>query len=103
MGSRVQELDQLYILEEIPPEKIYANQSALTEIDRLLQVSKNNNPTKWLSNDELTVKIGFLNSRFIKNKFHNILAIYMRKLRCHTFTSYVSHATLVEFDSGLIN
>ena len=46
MASRVQELDQLYILEELPESKIYANQTALAEIDRLLQVSKNNNPTK---------------------------------------------------------
>ena len=74
MASRVQELDQLYILEELPQEKIYANQSALAEIERLLQVSKNNNPTKWLSNDEQTVKVSFLNSRSIKNKFYNILA-----------------------------
>ena len=74
MGSRVQELDQLFILEELPQEKIYANQSALAEINRLLQVSLNNNPTKWLSKDEQTIKISFLNSRSVKNKFHNILA-----------------------------
>ena len=74
MASRVQELDQLYILEELPQEKIYANQSALAEMDRLVQVSMNNNPTKWLTKDEKTVKVSFLNSRSIKNKFHNILA-----------------------------
>merc|ERR1711872_180335 len=49
MLSRVQELDHLYILKELPENKIYANQTALAEIDRLLQVSKNNNPTDWKS------------------------------------------------------
>ena len=74
MACRVQELDQLYILEELPQEKIYANQSALAEMDRLVQVSMNNNPTKWLTKDEKTVKVSFLNSRSIKSKFYNILA-----------------------------
>merc|ERR1711954_499797 len=47
MASRVQELDQLFILEELPQEKIYANQSALAEMDRLVQVSVNKNLTPW--------------------------------------------------------
>merc|ERR1711954_311447 len=73
MGSRVQELDQLYILEELPPEKIYANQSALAEMDRLVQVSKNNNPNKWENKENRsTTKISFLNCRSLKNKFNNI-------------------------------
>ena len=74
MTSRVQELDQLFILKELPENKIYANQTALAEIDRLVQVSKNNNPTKWecTKNDNFTTRISFLNSRSIKNKFENI-------------------------------
>ena len=75
MASRVQELDQLYILEELPKEKIYANQAALMEIERLVNISKNKNPTKWLSQDqESTVRVSFLNCRSLKNKFHNILS-----------------------------
>merc|ERR1711888_61771 len=63
MASRVQELDQLYILEELPENKIYANQTALAEIDRLLQVSKNSNPTKWECRkyEGSTTRISFLN------------------------------------------
>ena len=74
MLSRVQELDQLYILKELPESKIYANQTALAEIDRLVQVSKNNNPTKWQSRKDngSEIRISFLNSRSIKNKFENI-------------------------------
>merc|ERR1711888_407817 len=33
MASRVQELEQLYILEELPKDKIYASAAALTEIE----------------------------------------------------------------------
>ena len=74
MLSRVQELDQLYILKELPENKIYANQTALAEIDRLLQVSKNNNPTEWecRKDDSSKTRVTFLNSRSIKNKFENI-------------------------------
>ena len=74
MLSRVQELDHLYILKELPENKIYANQTALAEIDRLLQVSKNNNPTEWKSkkDKDSKIRISFLNSRSIKNKFENI-------------------------------
>ena len=45
MLSRVQEIEQLFILEEVVPEKIYANHAALEEIERLVNVSKNKNPT----------------------------------------------------------
>ena len=74
MASRVQELNQLYILEELPQDKIYANQSALAEIDRLLQVSINSNPTKWecRKDDDAKTRICFLNCRSIKNKIENI-------------------------------
>ena len=74
MLSRVQELDQLYILNEVPDNKIYANQTALAEIDRLIQASKNNNLTDWecRKDDSFKTRICFLNSRSIKNKFENI-------------------------------
>ena len=73
MKSRVQELEQLYILEELPEEKIYANHKALTEIDRLLKVSINQNPTDWDKEaDETRIKISFLNCRSMKNKFDHV-------------------------------
>ena len=74
MASRVQQLDQLYILEELPKDKIYANHTALMEIERLLTVSKNSNPTKWMGKvEDFTSRICFLNCRSLRNKFHNIL------------------------------
>ena len=75
MLSRVQELEQLYILEEFPEEKIYANNSAMEEIDRLIKVSRNMNPTEWeKEKDESRLKLCFLNCRSLQNKFHNIKA-----------------------------
>ena len=73
MMSRVQELEQLYILEELKEEKIYANHRALSEIDRLIEVSLNKNPDSWdRENNGSTTKISFLNCRSMKNKFQHI-------------------------------
>ena len=73
MLSRVQELEQLYILEKLPKDKIYANHSAMEEIDRLIKVSRNMNPTEWENEkDESKLKLCFLNCRSLQNKFHNI-------------------------------
>ena len=73
MKSRVQELEQLYILDKLPEEKIYANHKALGEIERLIEVSINNNPAEWdKEKDELKTKIFFLNCRSMKNKFQHI-------------------------------
>ena len=75
MASRVQELEQLYILEELPENKIYASHAALDEIERLIGVSMNKNPTDWeRENDGSKTKVSFLNCRSIKNKFQNIKA-----------------------------
>ena len=73
MLSRVQELDQLYILEKLPEDKIYANHAAMDEIDRLISVSMNRNPTEWECDKDVSkIRLSFLNPRSIKNKFHNI-------------------------------
>ena len=64
MLSRVQELEQLYILEELPEDKIYSNPAAMVEIERLIGVSKNMNPTEWeKENEGSKVKICFVNCR----------------------------------------
>ena len=73
MLSRVQELDQLYILEELIEDKIYANHRALAEIDRLIEVSINKNPSDWdKEQDGSLIKISFLNCRSMKNKFEHV-------------------------------
>ena len=72
MASRIQELEQLYILEELPQDKIYASHAALGEIGRLIGVSKNQNPSKWEDKDDLKIRVIFLNCRSMKNKFEHI-------------------------------
>ena len=72
MLSRVQEIDQLFILEELLPDKIYANHTALQEIERLAGVSKNKNPTEWEDDDTSRIRVSFLNCRSLINKFENI-------------------------------
>ena len=72
MASRVQELEQLYILEELPKDKIYANHTALTEIERLITVSKNSNPTKWLGKKEDFTIIESIGSKVLVQKLEQI-------------------------------
>jgi hypothetical protein len=74
MASRIQELEQLYILEELPQDKIYASHAVLEEIERLIGVSMNKNPTDWDEKDDSKTRISFLNCRSMKNKFENIMA-----------------------------
>ena len=64
----------MYILKELPENKIYANMLAKSEIERLLTVSLNRNPRKWDDKDPSRLRICFLNCRSIKNKFGNIQA-----------------------------
>ena len=70
--SRVQRLEQLFLMDELPEEKIYASTSAMMEIERLLDVSVNNNPNEWEDKDVRRTRISFLNCRSIKNKFQHI-------------------------------
>ena len=72
MFSRVQKLEQLYILNEIPPNCIRQNPAALAEIERLISVSMNNNPSDWDDGNTSKLRMSFLNCRSMKNKFENI-------------------------------
>ena len=73
MVSRVQELEQLYVLEKFPEDCIKVSKAAMDEIERLISVSLNKNPTKWESeNDDRKIKICFLNCRSMVNKFQSI-------------------------------
>ena len=71
MESRVQRLEQLYILEKLINEKMFAHVRALNEYERLMEVSMNKNPCEWEKEDDGT-KLLFLNCRSLKNKFKNV-------------------------------
>ena len=72
MLSRVQSLDQLYILGKLPVEKLYADKKALAEVQRLEERSINHNPSPWEKDDPSVTKIVFFNARSISNKFRMI-------------------------------
>ena len=75
MLSRIKELNQLYVLEDVPDNKIYPIQKALEEIRRLETVSINNNPTIWDRESTPNVKkVCYLNVRSLVNKFDNIIS-----------------------------
>merc|ERR1712082_127105 len=72
MLSRVQCIDQLYILESLPDSKIYASNQALKELERMESISINENQSKWEEKQERRTKISSLNCQSLKNKFLHI-------------------------------
>ena len=72
MLSRVQKLEQLFLVDELPVNKIYANLKAMNEIERLIKISVNNNPNEWEDKDIKRTRVCFLNCRSMKNKFEHI-------------------------------
>ena len=70
--SRVQEISQLFILECLPVQKIYADPDALLELKRLNDISMNNNPSIWENQTESSIKICSLNCQSLKPKFLHI-------------------------------
>ena len=63
MLSRPCSLSQIYILDEFQKSKMYPNQKALVELERLNKISKNNNPSEWEKEDPNSIKITSLNCR----------------------------------------
>ena len=61
MLSRVQCIDQLFIVGEFKEEKIRASLAALSELKRLQEISFNKNPTPWHRRDRKAIKIASVN------------------------------------------
>ena len=69
MLSRVQSIEQLFIVGEFPPKKIYTKKSAEDELKRLEEISINRNPGPWESETAKSIKIATLNcAGFIAHK-----------------------------------
>ena len=69
MLSRVQSIEQLFIVGELPPEKIYTKKAAEDELKRLENISVNRNPGPWESEDTKALKIATLNcAGFVAHK-----------------------------------
>ena len=73
MLSRMKEMDQLHILDELPENKIYPIRKAQDEIARLENISLNKNPNAWDKKCALDMtKICCLNCRSLVDKFNHI-------------------------------
>ena len=72
MFSRVQELDQVYIIGAFNPDKIYPSKKALKELERLNKVSINSNPTVWNQIESQEIRILSMNCAGIKHHYKDI-------------------------------
>ena len=72
MLSRVQCIDQLFILGEVPISKFYTSEKALTELKKLEENSVNKNPPSWEQENPGSFRISLLNCRDIKTKYLDI-------------------------------
>ena len=61
MLSRIQCIDQLFIVNKLNPSKLKASASALEELKRLEAVSFNRNPSQWHQGNENSIKLVSLN------------------------------------------
>ena len=73
MLSRAQELNQIYILDELPEGKIRASAKALAENEAMNNRSINNNPMPWDQNDEKFIKIAALNCMNLTHNYEDLL------------------------------
>ena len=74
MLSRVEEFQQIYILESLPAEKIRASAKALNELAAMNSRSINQNPITWKQQQRNFMKICSLNCMNLTNNFDDIIS-----------------------------
>ena len=72
MLSRVQNIDQIFILGSLPREKFYADPSALVELARLHSVSANKNPELWEQDLPGSYKVCSFNIRSLNEHLEDL-------------------------------
>ena len=72
MLSRVENIEQIYILNRLKEEKIRPDQKALLELEDMNKRSINENPIPWNDQDGSSVRIAHLNSMNLTNNFEDI-------------------------------
>ena len=73
MLSRVEEFEQIYILDSLPEDKIRASGKALTELKEMNKRSINENPIPWKQENESCIKIASLNCMNLSNNYDDIV------------------------------
>ena len=74
MLSRVQNIDQVFILGSLPKAKFYADSQALQELERLHSVSVNKNPPIWEQSQTWSLKVCSFNIRSINEHINDLKA-----------------------------
>mgnify|MGYP001252336311 FL=1 len=74
MFSRVQSLDQLYIVNSMDPEKITVDDKVIQEAKRMDKVSINRNPCNWMNPNTPGLKVGSFNTRSLRKHIEDIRA-----------------------------
>ena len=72
MLSRVQQINQIYILNQLDGSKIRTSQIGLAETERLAKISLNANPTPWQMKNNEAFKVVSLNCAGLKAHFKDI-------------------------------
>ena len=89
MLSRVETLSQLFIIDSLPENKFYASPKALTELERLQEVSINKKPPSWEQSHDWSLKILSLNCHSLADKIEDLRhdkTILMGDIICLTET-----------------
>ena len=73
MLSRVQEFEQVYILQSLPKDKIRASVKALKELEEMNGRSINKNPIPWKEENEKSIKISTMNCMNLNITFEEII------------------------------
>ena len=72
MLSRVESIDQLFILEEFDESKIYGNLQAIGELERMNKIAVNQKPTSWNDMTKNKTRISLLNCGSLRTKIEHI-------------------------------
>lgn len=72
MLGRIQRIEQLYILNKLPENKIYCDTKAKDQLDELKKRSINNNPPLWEQTLNNAIKIFTLNIASLRGKIYDL-------------------------------
>ena len=89
MLSRVESIKQLFILEEFDENKVYGNQDAIKELEKMNKLSVNERPTTWYDKKISQTRISLLNCGSLRPKWTHIcsdMSITLSDIICLTET-----------------
>ena len=72
MLSRIQRIDQLFILNALNPSKLKISRAALKELERLESISQNENPPPWKQEHRTTLNVSMMNCAGLKPHIRDI-------------------------------